>query len=72
MAWDSAYTAQLASSYQGMAMNSMAYSQQIGMGGAPGMLSQQMMGGAMILEGSIDPRLNHRTVGEGPCRFTTE
>jgi hypothetical protein len=30
-----------------MAMNSMAYSQQIGMGGAPGMLSQQMMGGAM-------------------------
>lgn len=47
MAWDSAYTAQLAGSYQGMAMNNMAFSQQIGMGGAPGMLSQQMMGGAM-------------------------
>lgn len=47
MAWDSAYTAQLAGSYQGMAMNNMAFSQQIGMGGSPGMMSQQMMGGAM-------------------------
>lgn len=51
MAWDSQYTAQLAGSYQGMAMNNMAYAQQIGMGGGlsgmPGMASQQLMGGAM-------------------------
>lgn len=51
MAWDSAYTSQLASTYQGVAMNNMAYAQQIGMGGGlsgmPGIASQQIMGGAM-------------------------
>lgn len=35
MAWDSAYTAQLTSGFQGMAMNNMAMSQQIGMAGNP-------------------------------------
>ena len=51
MAWDSAYTAQLMSGYQGMAMGNMAYAQQIGMGSGlssmPGMASQQIMGGIM-------------------------
>lgn len=50
MAWDSSYTAQLNNGFQGVAMNNMAYAQQIGMGGLsgiPGVASGQMMGGVM-------------------------
>lgn len=52
MAWDSTQTAQMVGMYQGMAMNQMAYSNQIGQqgpmyGSTSGITGDRMMGGAM-------------------------
>jgi len=52
MAWDSSVTAQMTGMYQGMAMNQMAYSNQIGQqgpmyGSTSGITGDRMMGGAM-------------------------